>query len=503
MGACGWGRENCGHDFLKQPGNRPEIGLEGRQGMEGLKTQTATSIDISAVVDKLLRQWSQVVRNPATRKVMVRIVEHILLDRWRETRKNPEIPPGVNDDKLALNLAILKTAERAMIEYDLSESAIQKFWGILIRDQLVEKKTHEMKSRTFIHEYGQGQPTFLIINPMPPADFNSSERGIQPDNLDWEILDRIVTEAKILWGANLMMISGERSLSYLSHGKTILDLVEKHPDVIFILDIDPTRMTDAVLARLKQLGNLSPVVIIPDQDILGSSTAALANAAMLQLYTKGIPFGVKLTLTHKNVPTFLSDRYMEDLFREKHALYGLLCPPCSCEQIVNTDPDVIPSPQQRLWMWQQVSRLIREKHLLLANYWNYSTLTDGCLAAGGDGNGGYFFIDWNGNVRPCLFLPCSPVNIGQVYAQGGNLNHIWNQPFFAAIRNWKKSGKNENKLTPCLVWDHYRTLRELACNHQIQNGGYTLLDASRLDNYAFVFQQLAGPIWKDGYVRLG
>ncbi len=77
---------------------------------------------------------------------------------------------------------------------------------------------------------------------------------------------------------------------------------------------------------------------------------------------------------------------------------------------------MMPTPQQRLQMGNKSWKLIREKKVFLADFWNQGQLlTDVYLPE--DMERWNFYIDWNGNVAPCVFMPYSPVNIKEVYAR--------------------------------------------------------------------------------------
>ena len=80
--------------------------------------------------------------------------------------------------------------------------------------------------------------------------------------------------------------------------------------------------------------------------------------------------------------------------------------------------DLMPTPQQRLWMWRRSWEIIRERQIFLADFWNHGTLSQGCISAGRDNGGGYLYVDWNGAVSPCVFMPYSPVNINDVLRRG-------------------------------------------------------------------------------------
>jgi len=49
--------------------------------------------------------------------------------------------------------------------------------------------------------------------------------------LPWPVLDRLVTEARDLWGARFLVFSGGEPLLYEDEGHSLMDLVEKHSDI--------------------------------------------------------------------------------------------------------------------------------------------------------------------------------------------------------------------------------------------------------------------------------
>ena len=173
---------------------------------------------------------------------------------------------------------------------------------------------------------------------------------------------------------------------------------------------------------------------------------------------------------------------------------------------------LMPTPEQRLQMWKQSWKLVREKSIFLADFWNHGTVVDGCLSAGGHGNGGYMYIDWNGNVSPCVFVPYSPVNIKEVYAKGGNLTDIFTEPFFADLRKWQADIKiqtnGKNLLNPCPIRDHNADLRQLIRKHEVEpldlNAAEALQDANYakgMDVYGEKYQKIVDTIWEKVYVQ--
>jgi MoaA/NifB/PqqE/SkfB family radical SAM enzyme len=229
-----------------------------------------------------------------------------------------------------------------------------------------------------------------------------------------------------------------------------------------------------------------------------------------RLYEAGVLYGVSLTPTRYNADILMSEDFIDFIFFEKHAVVAWLFQYMPIGRSFTLD--LMPTPQQRLSMWQQSWRYVREKKVFIADFWNSGTAVDGCLSAGGHGNGGYFYIDWNGNVNPCVFVPYSPVNIKRAYAQGKNLNDVFMDPFFQDIRrlqselNTKTHGKNT--INPCPIRDHNPDFLNLVRKHEPTpsdiNARAALLDgeyALGMAEYGEAYQNLVDVIWEEVYQK--
>ncbi len=60
-------------------------------------------------------------------------------------------------------------------------------------------------------------------------------------------------------------------------------------------------------------------------------------------------------------------------------------------------------PEQRRRMLERQLDLMKNRGLFFIDFWNGGALSAGCISAGREG--GYFHIDWNGDVAPCVFIP--------------------------------------------------------------------------------------------------
>ena len=131
--------------------------------------------------------------------------------------------------------------------------------------------------------------------------------------------------------------------------------------------------------------------------------------------------------------------------------------------------------------------------------------------------GGYFHSDWNGAVTPCVFVPYSPRNINETFAQGQTLNDVWDDPFFGGIRDWQAAyragdsggdGYTGNWLAPCIIRDHHDDFRRLLAEHEPdptdENARDALLDpgyAQGMIDYGANYQAVSGNVWQKEYLE--
>jgi hypothetical protein len=136
---------------------------------------------------------------------------------------------------------------------------------------------------------------------------------------------------------------------------------------------------------------------------------------------------------------------------------------------------------------------------------------------GRHGNSGYLYMNWNGDVCPCVFVPYSPVNIKDVFARGGTLDDVWSEPLFGAFRNWQHGygfredgqpyGGRGNWLMPCPIRDHYSEFLAMLNRHPakpidadakaaLEDAGY----AAGLEKFGEQLGALTDPIWRERYL---
>ena len=379
-----------------------------------------------------------------------------------------EHPPGVRRDRKLLGLSMLYGFDRGLRRGLIADSVARRFLHNLVHWYIVENYGRELKD-AFKAEHGAWPPWFIVVSPGKGCNLhckgcyaNSSARN--PERLDWEITDRIISEAKELWGLRFIVISGGEPMVYRSHGKGILDIFEKHNDCFFLMYTNGTLFDKETARRMAQVGNVTPAISVEGMEEKtdarrGKGVFQRVLRGMANLREAGVPFGLSMTATRVNYQEIFSDEFLDFFFEEQGALYGWIFQYMPIGRGFTLE--LMPTPEQRVWMLRRMWEVVRQRKIFLIDFWNSGPSVFGCLAAGKES--GYLYFDWNGKVMPCVFYPYSPVNVLEVYKNGGNLMDVWSHPFFEAIRRWQYdyTSKQGNWLMPCAIRDHHEMCRRL------------------------------------------
>ena len=425
------------------------------------------------------------------------------------------LPPGVKSDRAIFGEAFIETFDRILTR-GLSDATLHAIAHNLIDGALIQGGEHTAISN-FSDQFGMKPPSTLTISPGKTCNLQCTgcyaSAGPTSEKLDWTTFDQIITEAKTLWGVKFLAISGGEPLAYRSEGKGLLDAAEKHSDVLFLVYTNGTLIDKETAQRMAELGNVTPAISVEGwrdrtDERRGVGVFDKILATMERLRNAGVFFGISLTATKNNVEEILSEEFIDYFFEQQGAFYGWIFQYMPIGRSYTLD--LMPTTEQRLWMWKRSWEIVQKHKIFLADFWNHATLSNGCIAGGRTMGGGYMYIDCNGHVSPCVFVPYSPVNIKDIYAEGNTLNDVWANPFFADIRGWQKDYMEAkgNWLAPCLNRDHHGILTKLIAKHEpepIDKSAFdALLDPSYgkgLEHYGERYDELSRPIWQEQYIH--
>jgi MoaA/NifB/PqqE/SkfB family radical SAM enzyme len=426
-------------------------------------------------------------------------------------------PLKEQEDKFYMARAMLHSIDRTMSR-GVSRGCRNALTGIVV-DKMLSGGGAEAKER-FNREFGFRPPQFLAISPTDDCNLRCigcyANSGVhRAEKLDFDVFDRIIRETRELWGSHFTVISGGEPFLY----KGILDIAEKHKDTFFLVYTNGTLINEKVAKRLAELGNVTPAISVEgferETDARrGKGVYKRIRKAMHNLKDAGVPFGLSVTATKHNAEIITSDEFYDFYFeKEPQATYGWIFHYMPIGRSYTLE--LMPTPEQRLSMWERNREIVRERNVLIADFWNDGTVSDGCISAGRAG--GYFYINWNGDCAPCVFAPYAVHNINEVYRSGGNLNTVLNSGFFKAIRKWQNEygygqpkDKKGNLLRPCAIRDHYGMYHELLNDYHPRPIDENARDAmndekycKKLTAYGERIEQLTGNMWKREYLKRG
>ena len=131
----------------------------------------------------------------------------------------------------------------------------------------------------------------------------------------------------------------------------------------------------------------------------------------------------------------------------------------------NFTTEMMITPEQRFELFKKWRQLLCEKQWFIADFWNSAITSNGCISCAK--KDGYFYIDWNGNIMPCVFIPYYTDNVKDLFARGKKIQDALFSDFFVKGRAWQNSyfnqdGKQGNMLMPCFIRDHHQEFLKIA-----------------------------------------
>jgi len=325
----------------------------------------------------------------------------------------------------------------------------------------------------YINKHGIKPPFFLAISPTKKCNLcctgcYASSKATDAETLDWATLNKIMLEAHDEMGIRFFVLSGGEPLTYQSEGKTILDLPKLYKDSFFLIYTNGTLINEKWIEEIADLGNVTLSISIEgferDTDRRrGVGTYQKILTIMNNLRKAGVIFGTSVTVTKNNIDILLDDRFYSDFFEEQKASYMWLFQYMPIGR--NFTTEMMITPEQRFELFKKWRQLLCEKQWFIADFWNSAITSNGCISCAK--KDGYFYIDWNGNIMPCVFIPYYTDNVKDLFARGKKIQDALFSDFFIKGRAWQNSyfnhdGKQGNMLMPCFIRDHHQEFLKIA-----------------------------------------
>lgn len=421
-----------------------------------------------------------------TGRLAVRGVD-LLTDAFVRLRPGGSTDPRSRWESDIFARAVVDTLGRQLAAGSLSKEFVRKAGPQWIRGLIGEDGAEARDA--FKAEMGVDPPHVLAV--APTGECNLSCQGCYASSsadlaaMPFRDLEKLVEEARRSWGIRLVVFTGGEPFLYRSGSKGVLDIAAANPDLLFLIFTNGTLIDDAIARRLVSLGNVTVALSVEG---LRESTDARRGAGTFDAVIRGLQAlreagawaGISVTVTRGNCEEVYSDEFLDFFFEENSAFYAFVFQ--YMPEGHDPDPLLMPTPEQRVWMWERSWEVIEKRRLVLFDFWNHASLVGGCLSAGRER--GYLYVDWDGNVMPCVFAPYSSCNINELHALGGSLNDAWASPFLRDIRKWQSrrtarggplvcAGAGGNMMCACPVRDHYADFRAIVLRNGARPVGPT------------------------------
>ena len=323
-----------------------------------------------------------------------------------------------------------------------------KYLSALLRNLWMPWWANARIRQDFQEREGFEPPQLAVISPLKECNlqctgcYANAVTKRQEERLDFDTIDRIVTELKSFGTSFIVFTGGEPTHPLM--WPTIKAVCAKHSDQAFMMYTNGTLLDDEKVQDLLELGNLSPSISIEGwkketDDRRGKGVYDKIMDAMDRLREAGVLFGFSLTYTSKNFEVAVSPRFVDQLM-EKGCVYGwyfMYVP-------VGKDPDIslLVTPWQRDKIRQFTWDMLREKGIFIADFWNSGPMSRGCIAGGR-----YLHVNNKGDIEPCVFFKFTTHNV-----HDSRLIDALRSPLFSEIR--KAQAHQCNPLTPCQFMDN-------------------------------------------------
>ncbi len=362
----------------------------------------------------------------------------------------------------------------------------------LVNSLLVKELMQGNVIRERIRSEGLAAPQTYLISPTMRCNLHCpgcyASGYSRKDDLEFEVIDRILAEGKDLGVFWVTILGGEPFVR-----QDMWEIYKRHNDVFFQVYTNGTLIDKKAARKLAELGN---VLVNFSLEGFEEETDARRGKGVFQKIMQGMdnlrevgaPFGFSSMVTRQNMETIISDEF-NDMLIEKGCLIGwhFLYIPVG----VHPDTSLMPTAEQRELMRQRGAQRIRnEKPIFVIDFWNDAPYVGGCIAGGRS----YFHINARGDVEPCIFVHLAADNIKQK-----SLKDAINSPYFKAIRT--RQPYSDNLLRPCMIIDHPHVLRGLCVESRPYPTDGPVCElvttlASDLDRYSDEVAKILDTVWE-------
>ena len=362
------------------------------------------------------------------------------------------------------------------------------FTNFFLNGNLIGWKTQD----EYRKKYNCNIPWAILLDPTSACNLHctgcwAAEYGNRL-NLSLEEIDSIITQGKEMGVYTYIYTGGEP----LVRKKDLITLCEKHNDCVFLSFTNATLIDEDFAREMLRVKNFIPAISVEGDEAShdgrrGEGSFDKVVRAMNILKENRLPFGISCCYTSQNLERISSEAFYDQMIEWGAAFvwYFHYMP-------VGNDaaPDLLPTPEQREFMYHQIRRFRQTKALFGMDFQNDGEYVGGCIAGGRR----YLHINANGDVDPCVFIHYSDCNIREK-----SLLECLRSPLFMAYHDGQPF--NENHLRPCPMLENPEKLRAMiektgAHSTDMQSPESAEHLCSKCDAYAANWVDTADKLWE-------
>lgn len=412
------------------------------------------------------------INNKTARAITTKQIEKILYKRAMK-KKDPLFSKNVTLIQYYTGQAMANSLVNNLDRNFISKKAARRLFETLVESIMFDNNGRKEAVSAYKNKHGIEPPLFITLSPTKKCNLNcegcyASSKATDAETLDWATVDKIMHEAHDEMGMRFFVLSGGEPLMYKHDGMTVLDLARKWNDSLFMMYTNGTLISEKIAGEIAELGNITPAISVEgfeehtDQR-RGAGMHKKILTTMNNLRNAGVPFGTSITATKNNAQVLLDDRFYEYYFKNLRASYMWIFHYMPIGRKFTTE--LMLTPDQRFEIFIKWKQILKERQWFVADFWNSGMITNGCISCAR--GGGYFYIDWNGNIMPCVFIPYYKDNVKDLFKQGKKIQDALFSDFFIRGREWQgkhfpQAGEAGNLLMPCFIRDHHKEFIQIA-----------------------------------------
>jgi MoaA/NifB/PqqE/SkfB family radical SAM enzyme len=266
------------------------------------------------------------------------------------------------------------------------------------------------------------------------------------EELSDDMLNRVFEEARELGISFFVLAGGEPFVR-----SEIIDIIDTYREMIFLVFTNGLLIDESMLARLKKMRNIVPVVSLEgfekETDMRrGDGVFQHLQRTISVLKRGNVFYSVSITLTRNNYPIVTDEVFIQKLVSLGCKLFFFV----EYSPIQEGTEDWVITEAQREGLMDRIRRFRETYRSLFIAVPGDEEEIGGCLSAGR----GFVHINANGDLEPCPFAPYSDVNL-----KNSSLKEALQSKFLGRIRhNHDQLSESEGG---CALWVQREWVRSL------------------------------------------